>query len=245
MVRTGRLLEVLLEPQHRDRVEGRIRGSRRRDPTSETQNEGQKMYYHPSAAKRARFTKVTSDSSDQAAPATKVVIERPKEGLPVARRILHPNDGSASALRALTHLIRSVDGAPTAEVHVVNVQRLIMQGDFALNIAVRTERRARLAAAEGVLGRAREMLHASGIRCRTTVLFGDPARAIARYAEEYGFDLIVMGTRGLSALNGVLRRSVAASIVGLTDIPVLLVRSARRFAAASGGVGLDALASTR
>jgi nucleotide-binding universal stress UspA family protein len=119
-----------------------------------------------------------------------------------------------------------------------------MQGDFALNVAVRTERRARLAAAEGVLGRAREMLHASGIPCRTTVLFGDPARAIARYAEEYGFDLIVMGTRGLSALNGVLRRSVAASIVGLTDIPVLLVKSARRLAAAPDGVGLDALAST-
>lgn len=202
------------------------------------------MYYHPYMAKSARFTKVTSDSPAQATPATKVVVERRRKGLPVARKILHPNDGSAGALRALTHLMRSVNGAPFAEVHVVNVQRLVMQGDFALNVAVRTERRARLAAAEGILGRAREMLRVGGIPCRTTVLFGDPARAIARYAEEHGFDLIVMGTRGLSALNGVLRRSVAASIVRLTDIPVLLVKSARRLAAASGGVGLDALAST-
>lgn len=202
------------------------------------------MYYHPSAAKSARFTKVMSDSPDRATLASKVVIERRKEGLPVVRKILHPNDGSASALRALSHLIRSVDGAPSAEVHVVNVQRLVMQGDFALNVAVRTERRARLAAAEGILGRARERLRASGIPCRTTVLFGDPARAIARYAEEHGFDLIVMGTRGLSALNGVLRRSVAASIVGFTDIPVLLVKSARRLATVPDGVGLDALAST-
>ena len=201
------------------------------------------MYYHPSAV-RGRVAEKCSGSRKHAALTTKRLIEPRKKDLPAMRRFLHPSDGSASALEALNHLIRAVNGAQSVEVHVVNVQRLVMHGDFALNVAVRTERRARLAAARAVLDRARSMLHASGIPCRTTVLFGDPARSIARYAEEQGFDLIVMGTRGLSALNGVLRRSVAASIVGLTEVPVMLVRSAGRLARVSGRIGFAELLST-
>jgi nucleotide-binding universal stress UspA family protein len=144
------------------------------------------------------------------------------------RRILVPVDGSPRALNAITHLIRAVNRAFSVGVHLVNVQRLVMQGDFALNVAVRLEVRTRLAAAQEVLDQARALLDAAGMPCRATVLFGDPAEAIARYADDHGFDAIVMGTRGAS---GALRASVASRVVSLTDVPVTLVKSGRQLRA--------------
>ena len=69
-----------------------------------------------------------------------------REPLATVRRILVPVDGSGRSLRALSHLIRTV-GSDAVEVHVVNVQRLVMQGDFALDIPYLEEGEARQLAA--------------------------------------------------------------------------------------------------
>lgn len=179
------------------------------------------MYFHPLAT-AGKVAEKTTSRSKVSSPA----IEPPRSPLEIAHKILVPIDGSERSLRALRHLIRTI-GAAAVEVHVVNVQRLVMQGDFALDVAVRMEARARLAAARHVLERARMLLEATAIPFKTTVLFGDPAKAIARYATEHGFDAIVMGTRGPTTVLGVPRGSVASKVVSLTDVPVTLVKAAR------------------
>ena len=143
-------------------------------------------------------------------------------------KILLPMDDSASALGAMAYLTGSLNRGRPLEVHVINVQRLSMRGDFALNVAVRAEQRARLAAARRILARARALLDAAGIPCKTTLLFGDAGRAIGRFAREQVFDEIVMGTRGLAALNRMCLGSVAAKVVSRTDLPVTVVRAARQ-----------------
>lgn len=53
---------------------------------------------------------------------------------------------------------------------------------------------------------------------------GHPAEAIVEYAGKLGADLIVMGSRGLSDLPGLLLGSVSHKVIHLTDVPVLVVR---------------------
>jgi nucleotide-binding universal stress UspA family protein len=155
----------------------------------------------------------------------KRVRDAAKQTRGIARKMLVPVDRSERSLGALRHLVDSVDST-AVEVHVVNVQRLSMQADFALNVAAQLEARARLAAAEQVLERARMVLTAKGIPYRTTILFGDPAEAIARYATEHAFDAIVMGTRGPNT-TGLPDGFVSLKVLGLTNVPVTLVKGAR------------------
>lgn len=53
---------------------------------------------------------------------------------------------------------------------------------------------------------------------------GHPAEQIIGFAKENGVDLIVMGSRGLSDLPGLLLGSVSHKVIHLSDMPVLVVR---------------------
>ena len=56
------------------------------------------------------------------------------------------------------------------------------------------------------------------------VRVGDAANEIIRYAEENGVDLIVMGSRGLSDLEGMFLGSVSHHVLQRTCCPVLIIR---------------------
>jgi nucleotide-binding universal stress UspA family protein len=171
------------------------------------------MYYHPN---------VPTGTGE----ICRVVVQPSAKRFAGVRKVLIPIDGSRHALQAITHLIGSANVSSVTEVHLVNVQPLVMQGDFTLNVAVGAERRARLAAAREVLDRAQAHLDDTGIRCERSILFGDPAEMIARYARDNGCHAILMGTRGLGSLQGLLRGSVATKVVSLADVPVTLVKEA-------------------
>jgi nucleotide-binding universal stress UspA family protein len=47
---------------------------------------------------------------------------------------------------------------------------------------------------------------------------------IAKYAEEKNFDLIVVGTRGLSGLKRILLGSVASKIIAYAHCPVMIIK---------------------
>ncbi len=59
---------------------------------------------------------------------------------------------------------------------------------------------------------------------RTEILEGPPAEAILSVAEARGVELIVVGTRGLGRLPGLLVGSQSQKIVSHAHCPVLLVR---------------------
>lgn len=58
----------------------------------------------------------------------------------------------------------------------------------------------------------------------TLAAAGQPAQEIARLAAEHNVDGIVMGTRGMNALGGLLLGSVAQRVVHLASVPVMLVK---------------------
>ncbi len=56
------------------------------------------------------------------------------------------------------------------------------------------------------------------------VRVGDPAVVLIKYAEENGMDLIVMGSRGLTDLEGLIMGSVTHHVLQRTCCPVLIIR---------------------
>jgi nucleotide-binding universal stress UspA family protein len=79
--------------------------------------------------------------------------------------------------------------------------------------------------AEGILDQAAAHARALGVRSVETVLeTGDPARVIVATAEARGANLIVIGSRGLSDLRGLLLGSVSHKVNHLSGITVITVR---------------------
>jgi len=81
---------------------------------------------------------------------------------------------------------------------------------------------------EALQAQARESLDMVADRAEsesvTAVRVGDPARQIARYAEEVDADVVTTGTRGRDGEHSFLLGSVAESVVRICPVPVLTVR---------------------
>jgi len=139
-------------------------------------------------------------------------------------RILVAVDGSESSDRAVEHLLKKLGWYKEAvEVHLLNVQAAL-PADVSRFITAdqlqgfhREQGEAALASARGVLDRAR-------VAYVTHIGIGEPAHVIAHYASEKQIDQIVMGTRGLGSVAGLVMGSVTRKVLSLTDIPVLLIK---------------------
>ncbi|BEP16911.1 universal stress protein [Pyrofollis japonicus] len=61
------------------------------------------------------------------------------------------------------------------------------------------------------------------------VLMGDPAEELVRYAEENGYDLIVVGRRGRGGIERLLLGSVSSKVVSISkNIDVLVVETSKK-----------------
>jgi nucleotide-binding universal stress UspA family protein len=77
--------------------------------------------------------------------------------------------------------------------------------------------------AEKSLAPARAVLAGAGITAQSLPCHGQPAARIAEQAESGGFELIVMGSRGHSALVNVALGSVVTGVLARSRVPVLVV----------------------
>jgi nucleotide-binding universal stress UspA family protein len=72
------------------------------------------------------------------------------------------------------------------------------------------------------LHEAQRALAEHGLQVDLLEPLGDPARTIERIAAEGGFDTIVIGSRGLSALDRVFRGSISEHVVTHTSATVVV-----------------------
>jgi nucleotide-binding universal stress UspA family protein len=61
-------------------------------------------------------------------------------------------------------------------------------------------------------------------KVKSTLEHGDPATVILRYAKRRNIDLIVLGTRGLGQVKGMLMGSVSRKVTNLAEISCLIIR---------------------
>jgi len=133
-------------------------------------------------------------------------------------------DGSNGSLHAIEHVIKRASAAKDAHrIHLVNVQ-YPLHGSVSTFINAEQIKQYHQDEGGQALSRARAMLDAAGIVYQHHLFVGEPAEVITRYAKEQGCDEIVIGSRGLSGISGLLLGSVAAKILHLADMPVLVVK---------------------
>ena len=145
-------------------------------------------------------------------------------------KVALPYDGSPSAKRALEYVMSMprMGGKGALTVDVINVQ------DATVGLPASFNRDAADVAAELVsssitngkklLEQPIATLEAAKLMNESTVLIGDPASVIAEYVDDKGCDAVVMGTRGLGAIGGLLMGSVARKVIHLVKVPVTLVK---------------------
>jgi nucleotide-binding universal stress UspA family protein len=131
----------------------------------------------------------------------------------VAERLIQsipwPSDTSIRVVTVVPPL-RELTGAPWMAVAPLNTDELETAQLHRAETRVRE-----------VVGR----LRATGLDASWLVMRGAPADAIAAVATRERTDLIVMGSRGLNALEGALLGSVSEGVVDRAPCPVLIART--------------------
>lgn len=75
-----------------------------------------------------------------------------------------------------------------------------------------------------VLQPAMEALGQQGLRARSEWKVGPIGETIGRYAEQGGFDMVIMGSHGHGALARLVMGSVTSEVLARCEVPVLLIR---------------------
>ena len=137
--------------------------------------------------------------------------------------LLLATDGSENARRATEYAIELASGLAIPTVLVVHVvgtapseAELVRAG---LDVHALLEAEARRAARPTL-----DLLDAAGMPYTLRASLGDPAGAILGLVEKEMVDLIVIGSRGLGALSGLVMGSVSQKLVHLAPCPVLIVK---------------------
>lgn len=139
-------------------------------------------------------------------------------------RILVAVDGSESSDRAVSHLLKKLGWYKEgAEIHLLNVQSALPT-DVSRFISAEQLEGFHRERGEEALASARGILDGAKVAYLTHIGIGEPAHVIAHYANERKIDQIVMGTRGLGSVAGLVMGSVTTKVLSLTDVPVLLIK---------------------
>jgi nucleotide-binding universal stress UspA family protein len=138
-------------------------------------------------------------------------------------KILAAVDGSDNSFRALDHAIflaKRVEAHLTA-IHVVEKPPTVYVESQKLLNELLTKYKAESAK---VLDRCKQAAEMSGVNIETVLAEGDAATNILGYAQREGFDLVVIGSRGLGKFKEMVLGSTSSKVLHHTKSAVLIVR---------------------
>ena len=136
--------------------------------------------------------------------------------------ILVAVDGSENALAAVRHGAGLAAANPATRLHLLTVQPPLPSAasTFLSDEVVRSFHQEE---GEKCLRSARALLEEMKIPYEAHVAVGNVAEQIVGYARERRCEQIIMGTRGLGSVLGLLLGSVATRVLNLADVPVTLI----------------------
>jgi len=137
------------------------------------------------------------------------------------KKILHGLDGSEGSFKALVEAI-SLTKKYGTELHTVSVEE-IPRYPGAVGEVIEEK-----AVANGrfgsVVDKARKMASKEGVTLHCHVIVGHEVKSIVEFIKEKGFDLLVIGFMGHSALYERVMGSTCQSLVRLAPCSVLVVK---------------------
>lgn len=130
-------------------------------------------------------------------------------------RVLVATDGSAGADRAVAAAVEMPwpDGSEVRVVSAVEATGWMPETSATLR-----------ARAEAAVATARAKLEKIGRRASSGVLLGSPSRVILDTASDWHADVVVVGSRGLGAVRGLLIGSVSSAVARAATCSVLVVK---------------------
>lgn len=142
-------------------------------------------------------------------------------------KMLVPLDGSPKSVESAQHALKlasDLNGTVTL-LYVVNAihPNLNTYGDR-LGGQEQIIRNHLQELGEEILNDVYERLKDMGVPLDTKLVWGNPADIICEEAKEAKYDLIVMGSRGLSQIKSYLLGSVSSRVTRHAPCPVLIVR---------------------
>jgi nucleotide-binding universal stress UspA family protein len=151
-------------------------------------------------------------------------------------RILLAIDGSEFS-EAATRMLTERPWPPGSVVRVISVVQEVfpVSPAGAVGVPLVTEPpvnyedvvQPRIEEAERLLSRAAEVLGSTELRGETTLRRGDPRKEVVEEAEEWGADLIVLGSHGRTGIKRLLMGSVSESVMRHAPCSVEVVRAQR------------------
>jgi nucleotide-binding universal stress UspA family protein len=144
--------------------------------------------------------------------------------LPEKGKILVPVDGSESSNQALSYAI-DLAIRYSARIKLVHVApyTTIFTGVTTTTTTVLTDSML-VQNGKQVLSDCLREVEKIGVKASTQLLRGHPGMKIVQYAKDEGFNLIVMGNRGLSGISRFVMGSVSHYVVDHAQCPVTIVK---------------------
>ncbi|MEO5336524.1 MAG: universal stress protein [Magnetospirillum sp. WYHS-4] len=141
------------------------------------------------------------------------------------QKILVAVDGSKSAKKAVEFAIDLVQGGKKdAKLYLLTVQPPITFGNIKKFVKKKALEGYYEDQGKDALKEARDLAEKEKIDFSAHIKVGPVAEAIVDFAKDKDCALIVVGTRGLGKLAGMLVGSVAMRVVHLSAVPVALVK---------------------
>lgn len=140
------------------------------------------------------------------------------------RKILVPVDGSQHSVRALSVVLGRLSHEKESEIHLLNVQLPVDSGHARMFVSEEALHDYHQAEGVSSLEEAGKILDDAHVAYARHILVGHISETIVRFAQEKGFDEIVMGTHGRTGLTHLLLGSIASEIVKKSQLPVTLVK---------------------
>ncbi|HEY3419886.1 MAG TPA: universal stress protein [Methanomassiliicoccales archaeon] len=134
------------------------------------------------------------------------------------KRILVGVDGSENSLRA-AKMAAEIATPFSSEIVLLYV---LQPTESAYYTGMPTTDEAERAKGEEKLYRAKTVCEEAGAKTQLKVMLGNPAEVILNLSED-GFDLVIVGTRGIGALARFLMGSVSSRVVQYSKVPVMVV----------------------
>ncbi len=141
----------------------------------------------------------------------------------VPLKILVPVDGSENSFRAYERALsiaRSTGAQVTAVLVIESPPTVYVESQKLLDQLLKNFREE----SAKVLDRYEDAAEKQGMKVETAVMEGDPATNIVAYGEKGGFDMIVMGSRGLGKFTGMVLGSTSRKVLQNAKCPVLIVK---------------------
>ena len=136
------------------------------------------------------------------------------------KKILVPMDGSQNSYRGLDEAIR-LAGAVNASITGLYVSPSSIPSPSPMTAGIRDNIKK---AADSIMEGARRKTVQKGIKFQEKITSGNVGSAISTYADHNKFDIVVIGSRGLTGAKQVFLGSVANHVVHAAKASVLVVK---------------------